>query len=259
MTTGIWARAALAAAAIWAAAPAAAQGSGAAHWDGTLFYTARETVTDDAGDFFDDDRFTGSLGFTRSDAGGGFRLQADLGVRNEFFGGDYPPALHVAALSFRGTGARVWGVGLRGGGVAGRGLSGEVSAAAELRGAAWTLRGLGGVQGLTEDWPKDEAGRGDLFLTSEASVYPADWAVLRGGATLDTRGAPVVHVAAEVRPRGGPFGAFADWAVATGDYRGEDFYDQVRFGISLSFAFDSLRARDRAQNQRLLWRPFAAQ
>lgn len=225
-------------------------------YDFTLEYAARDTV--EVGDAFgvDNDRFIGTLGAAWTHGAGGTRAALTLGVRNEYFEGPYPIEVEVEGAHYRADDRVLTGFGGRVGGVEGRAFHAEIGAVGEIRGDYWTARAYAGGQKLTAEWPNAD-GRLDGFVTTEGTLYPADWLLVRAGASLESRGQPMAHIGGEIRPFG-PLSAYADFVVAD-RFRDEAFYNDFRFGLQLSFGFPSLRERDRAQNLRLLWRPVAAQ
>ncbi len=133
---------------------AAGAASADTFWDTSFSYFARDNVGGS-----DNDIIRNKTGLTVETQGGGWRAEAGLGIRNEYFGGSYPLDWQAAGLVFQDSGEGVWTAGARLSGIE----DGDAAAEALLGYTRFwgpiTTRGLFGLQYVSGD-AVFEGGRG---------------------------------------------------------------------------------------------------
>ncbi|MEM9811559.1 MAG: hypothetical protein AAF913_02730 [Pseudomonadota bacterium] len=218
-------------------------------WDTTFTYFARENVEDN-----DNDIIRGTAGITLEDGQGGWRGEVALGIRNEFFEGDYALDYGAAGLRFYSRDDGAWWAGGRVRGVEDGDVSGELLVGLERYWGPLTARGLAGVQALSDEDGFDDGRQVSGLALAEVSYYPFDIVSFRSSLTLDDADL-LGAVGGELKLGRLPVSLFADWTVAVDGYRNDEFYNDFFFGFRITPNFASLRDRDRSTLIRALDRP----
>lgn len=195
--------------------------------DGNFAYGARQTIDDSDNDIM---RFT--LGGTwRFD---GDRTQAraalEAGARNEDFSSSYP-AMFGGELSW--TWNSTWGRQSVGGRVRwadDRETTGELAYVIERFGSNIDLRGMVGVQGVSDAGELDDRDDSSAFGLAEATWFPtaniAFWLGIMGDSDGD-----IGAIGAEYRPSDWPVSFFLEWGHTLVEYRGFEGYNDLYGGL----------------------------
>ena len=226
--------------------------------DFELRYDARTTLHYPHKDSSDNDIFGLSTGLTTDLVNGGLRWEFFLGLRNEYFGDDYPTLAGLEAVRFHDDPDRwQWGYGARADWASDHTTTGELAVAARRFVAARAYRGTIGVQTSAEEI----YGRDDLtgaFAVGEYSWYARDGLVIRAGVQADRDGTLAAGVA-EFRFGRSPVSFELTWAYTLDSYRDIGDYNDLTYLIRFSPGYKTFRDRDRARPSRLLHRYAAVQ
>lgn len=216
-------------------------------FDASLNYFARDNV---AGN--DNDIIRSSIGASFDKGAAGYRLELDLGVRNNFFEGSYPLDSRIAALRYYRLEQGSWGYGGRLSGFEGGEFGVEAMVYRMEERGPFTGRALFGLQGITGTDPFADSRNFSAFAVAEIAYYPTDALSLRASATLDDLDI-LGTIGAELGF--GRAALFADWTLAANRYRTDQYYNDFVFGLRITSPFTSLRARERGSQSRAFLRP----
>lgn len=217
--------------------------------DLTLNYYARENVN-----FVDNDIIQAVGGLTFPGPEGGTRWTLGLGVRNEFFEGEFPYDVEFGALRYWNRQSGLRGIGFTFRAAEEEGVSMDLGAFTTYERKYWGARGLAGVQAITGNSPFSDGRHVTAFAVGEASVYPLENVVLRGAVTLDDVDF-LGTVAWEVKVPYLPLSLGMEWTGSLGNFRADQFYNDLNYQIRYVHRFGSVRQRDRERPIRAMYRP----
>ncbi|MEO0912121.1 MAG: hypothetical protein AAFY59_03915 [Pseudomonadota bacterium] len=220
-----------------------------AAFDTTFRYFARDNVADE-----DNDIIRNTTGVTFHDDGFGTRFALSLGVRNDFFEGEYPVDAQVEALRFRQWRTSTIGFGGRIGGYDGGDLTAEALIFGYREWGDFSGRGLAGLQAVSGEGGFADNRDVGAFALAELSYYPFDQLAFRASVIGDDIDM-LATLGAELGFGRFPVSVFADWTLALNRYRDDQYYNDFVFGFRISSPFSSLQERDRVSQWRATSRP----
>lgn len=217
--------------------------------DGGFAYAARTTQEFLDREASDNDIMRFTLGATWRYDLNQARLALELGARNEDFSSSYP-AMAGGELGYHwlqdwgrfGLGARArWADDLE--------TTGELAFGAERFGDTIDLRGMAGVQYVTDTDDLADRTQTSAFGLGEATWFPIDNLALWLGVMGDADGS-VGGVGVEIRPRRWPVSFFMEWGHALTEYRGLNGYNDLYGGIKFVPRSRTLKEHRRAVTDR---------
>ena len=235
--------------------------AGAQQFDAGFGYTARDEITRPGEtEELDNDIARLVLGLTWG-AGGDGRMRGALELgfaNNDDWSGDLTGNMGAELLFARKVGNQRYGLGARVRDDAELTTATEFAYAVEHIGEVLDLRGLVGLQLLSE--AERVPGRDDntFFAQGEVTIYPSSGLALSAALLADGDGEGY-GVGAEYRPAGWSVSFYLDYAEAFDSYRGFDSYDAFAGGIRFVPGTSSLKAQRQGGLGRVMQRYFEAQ
>jgi hypothetical protein len=224
-------------------------------FDGSLAYSARDEVFEErSGREIDNDilRLTAALSWPAAD--GQMRGALEFGVGNDDFDGNYPGFGGVELAFARNVGAQRYTLGGRVRTAEDLTTTTELAYVIEHLGEGFDLRGMVGVQSLSD--PDLVVGRdgSSAFALGEIGLYLTDNLVVSAGLMADTDG-EVFGAGVEFRPEGtGGISFFLEYGEAFDEYRDVAGYDEFIGGIRIVPGTSSLRDARQGNLARVLQR-----
>src|SRR6056297_3361368 len=199
----------------------------AQNWDAELSYAAR----DDAGAGSGENDFARvSAGYAWPALDGRLRSGIELGLRNDDHAGDQATMAGLELTFARRVGNNRFAFGGRVRNAEGRTTTGELLYGVERFGGSFDLRGVIGLQGLSDTADVEGRAKASAVALGEASFWLTTDLVASAGLSGEADGG-LYTLGVEWRPRGASYGLFLDWGQAIDEYRDVAGYADLSGGI----------------------------